>query len=669
MAEKKHFCMSCGKGIPERAKFCPYCGENTQVETVEEIKAEELRKEEPKKEAVVQADSQFNLLSPGDTYYGYEILKMLNKDSLGIKYIAKKDDRELLLKIYYKSSFHNVDVLVSLLMQLGRVEKIKDTHLPQVIEIVNDKDKTYTVVEFVHGVSLADIKKYSPEKLSEEYVREIVLSLIKTAINIRDAGLSVSKIAATGVMIRDDGQPVILLSGISYEEHDLNADVFAIGKLIARLMAPDHVQPLYTDERLREFKFIPVPGLTVALNRVLADCLHRTILNRFSSLEKMHDAIKALPPVEGAPVSKMPTNALEDVKKSVAQPPKQGIEYGFWLLIIVIVAIVAMLFTTNISSIILGTGEQKLQYTGLGIIPRDSLSNGENERSQPRDRQRIAPTLTKYGELKANSRRTTTDRNTAEITIPAQQSKEPGQQQNKPSATDFVYIEPGIFSFGRLDEKAIQNVSISGFYIAKKEVTQAEWKRFMKPANVSTVGNSLPVDNVSWFDIAIYCNGLSNAEGLEPAYHIRGLGANRVVTCNFEANGYRLPTEAEWEYAAKAGKLYNYSGSDNAESVAWYRANAMGSLQLPAGKSPNAYGVYDMTGNVSEWVWDWYSTNLNAAINSFVNPGGPETGTQKSIRGGNVQNAEGKYLNILWREKGDPNKGYPFVGFRLVRTK
>jgi len=76
-----------------------------------------------------------------------------------------------------------------------------------------------------------------------------------------------------------------------------------------------------------------------------------------------------------------------------------------------------------------------------------------------------------------------------------------------------------------------------------------------------------------------------------------------------------------------------------------------------------------MTGNVSEWVWDWYDANYIKALPTFVNPTGPDTGTQKTIRGGNVMNSEGRNLNILWRERGNPNRGYQFVGFRLVRTR
>jgi formylglycine-generating enzyme required for sulfatase activity len=138
---------------------------------------------------------------------------------------------------------------------------------------------------------------------------------------------------------------------------------------------------------------------------------------------------------------------------------------------------------------------------------------------------------------------------------------------------------------------------------------------------------------------------------------------------DWNANGYRLPSEAEWELAAKADELSNYSGSDDASEVAWYRENSAGKLRAPGGKQANKYGIYDMTGNVSEWVWDWYDANYLRALPTFINPTGPAIGTQKTIRGGNVLNGEGRSLNILQREKGDPNRQYQYVGFRLLRTK
>ncbi|MCK9309638.1 MAG: formylglycine-generating enzyme family protein, partial [Candidatus Cloacimonetes bacterium] len=242
-------------------------------------------------------------------------------------------------------------------------------------------------------------------------------------------------------------------------------------------------------------------------------------------------------------------------------------------------------------------------------------------------------------------------------------------QASKPKRPlNMVYIDANTLGFGRLKENLHHNVSLSPFYISPKEVTQAEWSRLMKPANCTTFGDNIPVDNVSWFDIAIYCNGRSDIEGLTPAYKIRGVGASTVVTLDIRANGYRLPTEAEWEMAAKAGELFNYSGSDDPDEIAWTKDNSGGKIHPPATKSPNNWKIYDMTGNVAEWCWDWFDANYVRSLPTFINPSGPDTGTMKTIRGGSINNGEGRNLNILWREKGDPNRGYQYIGFRLVRS-
>ena len=594
----------------------------------------------------------------------------MNKDTEGIKYIAAKDGNEYILKIFYKSSFSNMSTLFGLQMRLSRLNKLKDTHTAKVVEVNQTHSPAYMAIEYVHGVSLAEIKKYNPERLSEELVRRLLPMLIKTAVQIRKHGLTLMTLTLNGIMLNDKEEPVILSSAIGYEESDEREDVFILAMIVAQVLSKATLyKSIYSEARLRASKFTYINGVSMDLNKILAECLHRNITQRYASLEGLLTALAELPALEGAEICTTLEQSVADDTYAITEEavPKARIELGFWILVIVVIALILMLFTTNIYTVLFGTKGDKLHYTGFqfGTDDEDSLEvSGDMNLSRSAD-----PQQTTYGELKNKPSEISTD--PRRINTPAQSSttsRSPVVQAPKPGS-NFKYIEPGVLAFGRLGDNLANSVSLSGFYISKYEVTQGEWNRLMKPAAVTTVGDNLPVDNVSWFDIAIYCNGRSEVEGLEPAYKIRGIGASRVVTVDWRANGYRLPSEAEWELAAKAGELYHYSGSDDATEVAWYRENSAGKLRTPGGKNANNWGLYDMSGNVSEWVWDWYDANYLRALPTFVNPTGPATGTQKTIRGGSVMSGEGRALNLLNREKGDPNRQYQYVGFRLVRTK
>jgi len=675
-ATTMHYCLNCGEKIPGKAKFCPFCGENVVLDEKQDVVKEAAGETKPK--AVTPAappeaiNKNFTLLDPGEHFAGYRILRMMNKDKEGIKYIAEKNGKEHVLKIFFQSSFHNMDTLFGMQMRLTRLNHIEDASIAKVTEVNQNHSPAFMAVEYVHGVSLDEIKQYNPERLTEELVREIALKLIKTVMLVRGHGLSISDLQLSSIMIKDNLEPVLLSSGIGYHEQDEREDIFTIGTVIAQLLALSPLyRNIYSPERLRLYKYVKIVGVTLALNKVLAESLHRNISQRFGSLEKFYTAIEKLGPVEGAEkCTVQDTSFLDTGKPEAAIMPKSRIEFGFWILIGVVVVLMILLFTTNIYKVVFGADEDKLQFTGFvwgKDAESDSLAQRIEESQGPISSS--DPVLTTYGQLKGSSLDERQDPRRLPASPQGKDSSPAPVIKPMQPGRNFARIEASTFGFGRLGENLAHNVSISGFYISKHEVTQGEWSRFMKPANATTFGEDLPVDNVSWFDIAIYCNGLSEAEGLTPAYRIRGLGASRVVTCDFNVNGYRLPTEAEWELAAKAGKLHNYSGSNDPADVAWYRDNSAGKLRKPGSKSPNDFGLYDMSGNVSEWVWDWQDANYPNALTTFINPTGPETGTQKTIRGGNVMNSEGRNLNILWRERGDPNKGYQFVGFRLARSK
>lgn len=247
--------------------------------------------------------------------------------------------------------------------------------------------------------------------------------------------------------------------------------------------------------------------------------------------------------------------------------------------------------------------------------------------------------------------------------------------KNKNHSPEMVFVEGGTFQMGsdegESDEKPVHNVTLNSFLISKYEVTQELWESVMGNRPSYFKGSKRPVEFVNWCEAVEFCNKLSEKEGLQKAYS----GSRDNITCDFDVNGYRLPTEAEWEYAARGGKKskgYTYSGSNNLNEVGWYGAsNNSGNRSKEEGtsgvgkKQPNELGIYDISGNVWEWCWDRYG---DYSSGSQTNPGGPSAGSARVCRGGcwyyNVE-----YCRIVDRNCYTPDSSHEGLGFRLARTR
>ncbi len=237
----------------------------------------------------------------------------------------------------------------------------------------------------------------------------------------------------------------------------------------------------------------------------------------------------------------------------------------------------------------------------------------------------------------------------------------------------YIRVKPGCFQMGSpsseadrgSDEGPQHEVCITkGFYLKETEVTQREWREVMgnNPSSFSSCGDTCPVENVSWWDSLAYCNALSKKEGLEQCYTVSG---SSVSFKGLGCKGYRLPTEAEWEYAARAGSKEARYG--NLNDIAWYYGNSGKKTQPVRQKKPNAWGFYDMLGNVWEWTWDWYDSSYYGS-SPRNDPMGPSSGSNRVKRGGGWYSGAQICRAAIRYSHRPPGYRINYLGFRVART-
>ena len=259
-------------------------------------------------------------------------------------------------------------------------------------------------------------------------------------------------------------------------------------------------------------------------------------------------------------------------------------------------------------------------------------------------------------------------------------------EEKPPEIPDgFVAIEPGTFTMGspadelgRQADEVQHDVTLTrAFFLAETEVSQAQWLEVMGSSPTYFSGcDDCPVEQVTWYEAVNYCNALSALEGLDPAYEVNGTN----VSWDSSANGYRLPTNAEWEYACRAGTttaFYNGGITDiecadpNLEQIAWYCGNnwPIGPIEDYGTKDvgqklPNAWGLYDMNGNVYEWCWDW---KADYPAGPVTDPVGPDSGELRVMRGGSWYN-HARQCRSASRASWYPELHYRHLGLRPARS-
>ncbi|MGC9362138.1 MAG: zinc-ribbon domain-containing protein, partial [Candidatus Syntrophosphaera sp.] len=344
-------CGNCGRQNPEEAKFCLFCGQKIEPRKTAG-QPNQAPPEVPVPDMDIEhgrsSDPTYHILENGDIFRGYTVIRMLNKDPEGIKYIAEKEGREYVLKLFFKSEFSSLDTVINLQTRLKRLNNLDTVHTARVVEVNQNHDPAYMVSEYIKGESLAQIKVKDPERLTESFVREIARKLIQTAIEVHKHGLTMHKLTPSGIMVGESGEITVLSSGINYEELDEREEIFNIGVIIAQLLSKNVLyKTIYNPQRLREQKFSFVSGTTIAFNKLLADCLHRNVLHRINSLETLLHKLNNLPKTGKNEIFWAPetTTKLGDIQNMEPPKPKALIDWKFFGLIILVIAFLVFLFS------------------------------------------------------------------------------------------------------------------------------------------------------------------------------------------------------------------------------------------------------------------------------------------------------------------------------------
>ncbi len=274
-------------------------------------------------------------------------------------------------------------------------------------------------------------------------------------------------------------------------------------------------------------------------------------------------------------------------------------------------------------------------------------------------------------------------------------------------ASTMVSVPGGTYTQQDTDNNSFSH-TISAFSIGKYEVTYGLWYEVYQWASSNgynfanagsegqdgtagatpTAAQSEPVTYVNWRDAIVWCNAYSQMNGLTPVYESGGTvlkdsGDSNAAACDnasvdSSANGYRLLTEGEWQYAASyqdgtsftppnwaSGAAADYTDASACDAVAWYSDSAGNDTHPVGGKAANALGLHDMSGNVCEWCWDWDGSYPDEAKTNYT---GPATGSHRVVRGGCWADSNEYYLRVGYRFRLSPDSEHNYVGFRLCRT-
>ena len=719
-----HYCINCRKEIKEDWDSCPFCG------TPNVLSGEQAESDSKQKDSLDKRESDSGTIDPGTGIYGldydnlpsgtlidgkYRIEEKLGKGGFGTVYKVWYEhlSKWRAIKIISREFYDDKEVIHELKSEADKHDSVNHPNVVRFYDVHLDGEIKYFDMEYIDGGDLVDLKlSYPGKRVPEERVREIALQIADGMIAIHQKNIIHKDIKPQNILLTKDGTVKIADFGIAEKfrnsrsrlklasragtpaymspEHLIGEDVgretdiWSFGVMMYELLTG---KQLYNGEsqsdvlmQIKERSFHSHSSISESWNRMLEKCLQYKYEDRFRNFGEVLSFVNT-------PFKPSKKKRLKKPVVKKDQPQKRNVAIFIVMILLALGGISSfLLFKSGVGKTAVSETSSVESETGLrdkvervpvpnlrGLTIEQARSRISNaglvvgQTTERRDNDNIGKVISSSpssGELNRGSR--------IDLVV--------GIAGDYTSSTgiDMIFVEGGTFQMGNpsggaSDERPVHSVTLSDFYIGKHEVTQKEYQAVMGSNPSNFKGDNLPVERVSWFNAVEFCNKLSEREGLTPVYSINGdtslnVWSRGTLVADWTANGYRLPTETEWEYAARGGnksKGFTYSGSNSIDDVAWYGDNS-GSKTHPVGtKRANELGLYDMWGNVWEWCWDWYGEYSSRAK---TNPRGPANGSSAVLRGGSWV-SHVNLCRVANRVRSVRSVTYSSIGFRVARTR
>lgn len=600
----------------------------------------------------------------------FKIIKELGQGGFGTVFLVhdKNLDQKKAIKIISKEFYNDLAALEILKKEAQTMFKIVHQNVIRFFDIHLIGEIKYIDMEFVDGLSLDILKIRQPEnRFSEDVLIDIALQTAEGLKAIHSAGIIHRDIKPNNILINEKNQIKIMDFGIS--EH--------LRTNTTRIKNSDRAgSPVYMSPEQLIGKNVGKESDIWSYGVMLFELASGRKMFTGTSREDVLFSIKENLDVERDKKSRQTVqhgkpDYIEYISKELNELIESSVQYDY-----------KNRFSSFNEIIEKLKDLKKIDHLSrkhrIEIISKLKEKGFKNEQLD----KFIGIVQEKYGNL---------DKSIVESILNSKRFIQGNEQKDdsfeirknikekcRESSENMILIKGKPFQMGSdsaknpPDEQPKHLVSLDSYYINKFVVTFDEYDLYCeennikKPQSFRELRENYPVINVSWYDACLFCNWRSKIEGFSPAYKIE----KKKIICDFKSGGYRLPTEAEWEYAARGGeksKGFLFSGSNELKEIGWYKGNSMSQPQKIGLKNPNELGLFDMSGNVLEWCWDLYSKDFykNSPLR---NPVGPFSGSGRVLRGGSWYHYK-EFCRSCARSSYDkPNKKTNYYGFRLART-